>query len=966
MKNFGIISDNMRMDWDRRVTHDYRFWITNDLASDSVIWNDGERDLDQILFGIEGSSVVSAIEIGCGVGRMLPAAARRLPNAKILGVDISPRAIEKARELHSSLEDNGVTKSGQISFLVNSGVDLSPIKSRSVDLIWSFAALPHTPTRVFAAYLSEIKRVLAESGCARLQLFIGAQDPPAERDTLRVRAYTEEALKAAVAASGLRLTGFTSVTLPLQELLDELNLVPVIITIEQGDGAAMDVEGLAKILLNGLREPTHEGISCTEFEAWLALHYADRLYQGGDIDRARNALEYVAQYCKITEFDVRDVLERIQRIGEPREDENIGEIRPSLSESASEQSYSPAIGGSDCSGMNWFASNLAVLDKKFPVIGSYILSRRSPEAEVRPIIKGSLDGAVLWLDGVPLDHPEKPIAAGDAWVKRTLNDSRIAAANHIVVLGFGTGYHLERLIRSGNRKVSCIENNLIVFMRALEARDLRGLIEQLDGLTLFDDNRYIGTEVNAFDSEAELVIRPQSIAVNSEEAYKINRDFNSRRGLKVLNPKISVLGPLHGGTLPIGFYTTTALRKLKQKVRGVDVSAFNSGYELMGTLLQNDQRQSLCRQTYVEMISSILLESFTERPIDILICMAQAPISPRALVELRKRGVITVLWFVEDYLRFTYWRETAKYFDYVFTVQKGECIDAIRRAGAANVHYLPPGCDPSVHAPLVLSEADRLRWGSPISFVGAGYHNRRQTFAGLSHLPLKIWGTEWPECKPFDRLVQESGRRLTPEEYVKIFNASDININLHSSNERDSVDPTGDFVNPRTFELAACGAFQLVDERLLLGECFEPGREIVTFSSVTELKDKIAYYAERPNERAKIAEAARRRALRDHTYDQRLQEMLTTIYATSYHRLKNREQESPWIEMIRRAEFDPELKQRCQKAFESGAEPVLDGLIADITLGEGQLTETEQKLLFLFHVRKQIVRIEHEREGAKA
>jgi spore maturation protein CgeB len=83
--------------------------------------------------------------------------------------------------------------------------------------------------------------------------------------------------------------------------------------------------------------------------------------------------------------------------------------------------------------------------------------------------------------------------------------------------------------------------------------------------------------------------------------------------------------------------------------------------------------------------------------------MAQAPISGRALSELRRKGVVTVLWFVEDYLRFTYWKDYAKYFDYVFTIQKGECIDAIRKAGATNVHYLPTACDQVIHAPASLT-----------------------------------------------------------------------------------------------------------------------------------------------------------------------------------------------------------------------------------------------------------------------
>jgi spore maturation protein CgeB len=395
------------------------------------------------------------------------------------------------------------------------------------------------------------------------------------------------------------------------------------------------------------------------------------------------------------------------------------------------------------------------------------------------------------------------------------------------------------------------------------------------------------------------------------------------------------------------------------------MSGFNSAYELSGSFLHDDIRRNLVRQTFVETLSSMLLESFTEKPIDVLICMAQAPISPRVLTELRRRGVITVLWFVEDYLRFTYWKEVAKYFDYVFTIQKGDCIEAIRKAGAGSVHYLPTACDPILHTPLKLSGEERERWGSPLSFVGAGYYNRRQTFSGLSHLPFKIWGTEWPSCKPFDKMVQESGRRLTPEEYIKIFNATDININLHSSNERDAIDPTGDFLNPRIFELACSGAFQLVDERSLLPEAFKVGEEIITFASLEDLKEKINYYRDRPEERARIAEKARARALRDHTYDKRLEQMLSVVFSESYQKLKAREQANPWTEMIRRAEFDPELKMRCEKAYNRGEEPILDGLISDVATGKGELTETEQKLLFLFHVRKQIIRMEEEGAGVK-
>ena len=44
-------------------------------------------------------------------------------------------------------------------------------------------------------------------------------------------------------------------------------------------------------------------------------------------------------------------------------------------------------------------------------------------------------------------------------------------------------------------------------------------------------------------------------------------------------------------------------------------------------------------------------------------------------------------------------------------------------------------------------------------------------------------------------------------EAVKIFNASRINLNLHSSPYHLGINPEGDYVNPRTFDLAAAGPF---------------------------------------------------------------------------------------------------------------------------------------------------------------
>jgi spore maturation protein CgeB len=110
---------------------------------------------------------------------------------------------------------------------------------------------------------------------------------------------------------------------------------------------------------------------------------------------------------------------------------------------------------------------------------------------------------------------------------------------------------------------------------------------------------------------------------------------------------------------------------------------------------------------------------------------------------------------------------------------------------------------------------------------------------------------------------------------VKVFNATAINLNLHSSSGT-GLDSHPDFVNPRTFELAACGAFQLVDERTLLSELFSP-EEMVCFRSPGEVPALIQTWLKDPAGRRAYAEAAQRRVLREHTYRHRMQDLLAAV-----------------------------------------------------------------------------------------
>ncbi|RWA52703.1 hypothetical protein AU476_16455 [Cupriavidus sp. UYMSc13B] len=58
---------------------------------------------------------------------------------------------------------------------------------------------------------------------------------------------------------------------------------------------------------------------------------------------------------------------------------------------------------------------------------------------------------------------------------------------------------------------------------------------------------------------------------------------------------------------------------------------------------------------------------------------------------------------------------------------------------------------------------------------------------------------------------------------------------------------------------------------------FEPGNEILIFDSPAELGEQIESLRQDPDRRRRIAEAAQKRVIQDHTYGARAQAMLNAL-----------------------------------------------------------------------------------------
>jgi hypothetical protein len=177
--------------------------------------------------------------------------------------------------------------------------------------------------------------------------------------------------------------------------------------------------------------------------------------------------------------------------------------------------------------------------------------------------------------------------------------------------------------------------------------------------------------------------------------------------------------------------------------------------------------------------------------------------------------------------------------------------------------------------PAVLPRLKNQSPDIPVSFVGSLSPAHRTRILLLEHLcfnlGIHVWGSG------VDGLPQDSSIRSRYAgtawgmDMYQLLHASKMTMNHH-------IGIAGSYANNmRLFEATGVGALLVTDWKVNLHEMFEPGKEVVAYRSAEECVELIRYYLEHGDEREAIASAGQRRTLREHTYYQRMQELVDIV-----------------------------------------------------------------------------------------
>lgn len=195
--------------------------------------------------------------------------------------------------------------------------------------------------------------------------------------------------------------------------------------------------------------------------------------------------------------------------------------------------------------------------------------------------------------------------------------------------------------------------------------------------------------------------------------------------------------------------------------------------------------------------------------------------APMTVVDmLRKAGKKTIAYFTEcPYEDTGLAPQQAGHFDYSFVNDKHSV--GLFRSFCDNVFYMPHSFDHDMHYPAA-EPPDNNR----VLFIGTGYKRRMDFMTSVDWrgIDLELYGIWWLDRRrKLHRYLK--GNVQENENVAQMYRESAINISIHreqrhADGQRIIDDGEAYSAGPRTWELAACEAFQVSDYRQEIADVF--------------------------------------------------------------------------------------------------------------------------------------------------
>lgn len=270
----------------------------------------------------------------------------------------------------------------------------------------------------------------------------------------------------------------------------------------------------------------------------------------------------------------------------------------------------------------------------------------------------------------------------------------------------------------------------------------------------------------------------------------------------------------------------------------------------------------------------------------------------QALVEMKEKGTKICMWIHWPLIATCQYEEeyvlNHDLVDVYFGEREPEGMADFESTVEKKYHVIPNAANKRNHFPA----APVQKYQYDLVYLGAKLPMKRWFFSNVL-LPVSkkyrvgIFGPYWTLKDNFYRALTKSCAKIQFKSGVDFFNKLRIQIpadeenQLYSSakiclnfheREQDGVQ-SHIIVNQRTFKIPACGGFQICDHVKPIRRYFSDKELVMANYSAQEWFELIEYYIQNERERAMIREAGIKKALSEHTYHNRVNQLLN-IYSS--------------------------------------------------------------------------------------
>jgi spore maturation protein CgeB len=217
-------------------------------------------------------------------------------------------------------------------------------------------------------------------------------------------------------------------------------------------------------------------------------------------------------------------------------------------------------------------------------------------------------------------------------------------------------------------------------------------------------------------------------------------------------------------------------------------------------------------------------------------------------------------------------------FDLVLSMTGGTALDDLKTTlGAKRTAALYPSVDPRVHVPTAPSD----EFKADMSFLGAYTPDRQRALEDLFIQPARfartkrfvIAGSQYPAEISWPENIKRV-MHVFPDQQAAFYCSSQLTLSI----ARKPMSAMGHCPSGQLFEAAACGVPIISDDWRGVTEFFEPGREILI---VHTPQDALVALSLSPSTLEKMGQAAKERALAEHTAKHRAHQLLEILSSSA-------------------------------------------------------------------------------------